>query len=220
MTAVRAAYADRVLDVDGRPIAGASITVRQVGTTTAITETIYSDATGSGTLSNPLTASSLGYFQFYLAQHKRVDLYVSGTGYTTQTVEDVDVIGTGGPLAIEGWVLDNTQNPTLGTLPANAVVTAVDVWVEEAFDAGGADDSLTVGYDADTDAYVATGLDMTSLGLREHITEGHGNAGATMGTVDATSRSVEAYLTHTGAEPAAGKAYIIVHYMIATAEPA
>lgn len=121
---------------------------------------------------------------------------------------------------LEGWVLDNAQNPTIGVLPQYAVATAVDLWVEEAFNAGGADDSLTVGWDADSDAFVATGLNMTTGGLREHITEGHGNAGATMGTVDATERSVEAYLTHSGAEPSAGKAHVIVHYIIATAEPA
>lgn len=219
MAAVRAAYADRVLDVEGRPIAGASITVRQVGTTTAITETIYSDATGAGTFTNPLTASSLGYFQFYLDQPKRVDLYVSGTGYTAQTIEDVDVVGAGSPLFIEGWALDNTQNPTLGTLPANAFVCAVDLWVEEAFNAGGAD-SLTVGYDGDTDAYVETGLNMATDELREHITESHGSAGATLGKVDATSRSVEAYMTHTGGEPTTGKVYVTVHYIVGTAEPA
>lgn len=216
---VRAAFSDRVLDVEGRPIAGASVTVRQVGTTTAITEIIYADATGASAFTNPLTASSLGYFQFYLEQPKRVDLYVSGTGYTAQTIEDADVVGTGGPLIIEGWVLDNAQNPSLGTLPANAMVTAVDLWVEESFNAGGANDSLTVGYDGDTDAYVQTGLNMTTDELREHITEGHGSTGDILGKVDPTSRSVEAYLTHTGGEPTTGKAYIILHYIIATAEP-
>lgn len=217
--AVRAQYADVVKDEQGRPIAAASIAVYQPGTTTAITETIYDDATGAGTLSNPLTADSAGRFQFYLVQPKRVDLYVSKTGYTTYTLEDVDVMGAGSPLFIEGWVLDNAQNPTLGTLPANAIVTAVDLWVEESFNAGGSD-SLTVGYDGDTDAYVKTGLNMATDELREHVTEDHGSAGDVLGKVDATSRSVEAYMTHTGAEPTTGKAYIIVHYIVATAQPA
>jgi len=89
--AVRAEYSDAIIDSAGNAIASASITVYQVGTTTKITETIYADASGSDTLSNPLTADSAGRFQFYLAQPKRVDLYVSATGYTAYTLEDVDV---------------------------------------------------------------------------------------------------------------------------------
>ena len=94
-TPVRASFAYSVTDTEGRPIAGASIEVRQVGTTTKITETIYQDATGASTLSNPFTADSLGQFRFYLKKSKRVDLYVSATGYTAYTLQDVDVVRTG-----------------------------------------------------------------------------------------------------------------------------
>ncbi len=119
---------------------------------------------------------------------------------------------------LQGWVLDDAQNPSLGTLPARAFVTAVDLWVEEAFDDTGTD-LLTVGYDAVVDAYVAS-ISVAAGGLREHITEAHGNAGATLGTMDATSRAVEAYYTGQNANAAAGKAYIVIHYIVATAEPA
>ena len=120
---------------------------------------------------------------------------------------------------LEGWALDDAQNPSLGTLPANAFVHRVDIWVEEAFDSDAADD-LTVGYDGTTGAYVTTGLNMATGGLREHIDEGHARAGATLGTVDASSRAVEAYYVNGGTEPTTGKVYIALHYIVATAEPA
>ena len=91
MPARRARFADVVLDKYGNCIVNASVEVRQFNVSTKITETIYADATGAGTLSNPLTTSSLGYFEFYLDQPKRVDLYVSKSGFTAFTMEDVDV---------------------------------------------------------------------------------------------------------------------------------
>ena len=113
----------------------------------------------------------------------------------------------------------NSQNPSLGTLPANAFVYRVDIWVEEAFDSDGTD-NLTVGYDGTTSAYLVSGLNMETVGLREHVDEGHAQAGATLGTVDATTRAVEAYYLNGGTEPTVGKVYIALHYIVATAEPA
>jgi hypothetical protein len=121
-------------------------------------------------------------------------------------------------LMLEGWALDDDQNPTLGVIPANAFVYRVDVWLEEAFDSDGTD-QITVGYDGNTNAYV-TLLTVDGVGLREHIDEGHGNAGAVLGTVDATSRSVEIYYLNGGSEPTAGKVFVVLHYILATAEPA
>src|SRR3990167_10758410 len=95
MATRRAEHHDYILDTDGRPIASASIYVYQVDTTTAITETIYADATGATALTNPLSTNSLGYVQFYLDRPKIVDLLVSKTGYTDFTLEDVSVARTG-----------------------------------------------------------------------------------------------------------------------------
>ena len=135
---------------------------------------------------------------------------------TAQALTDINDNITVGML--EGWVLDDAQNPSLGTLPVNAFVYAVDLWVEEAFDDTGTD-LLTVGYDAVVDAYV-TSISVAVLDVKEHITEAHGNAGALVGEVDATSRAVEAYYTGQNGNAAAGKAYIVIHYIVATAEPA
>lgn len=95
MVAVRAQYSDVVQTKSGDVIPAASVEVRQVGVSTKITETIYADATGAGTLANPFTADSAGRFQFYLNKSKRVDLYVSKAGQTPFTLEDVDVVRTG-----------------------------------------------------------------------------------------------------------------------------
>jgi hypothetical protein len=112
---------------------------------------------------------------------------------------------------LEGWVRHEDQNPTLGAIPANSVVLNVRVWVEEAFNSDGTD-LLTVGYDADTDAYV-TSLDVKSAGVQAPT------MGASVGKVDATERQVEAYYVNGGTEPSTGKAHVIVEYMAASAEP-
>lgn len=122
---------------------------------------------------------------------------------------------------LEGWALDDDLNPTLGTIPINAFVYRVDVWVEEAFNFGNNDDEITVGYDGTVNAYVVTAIvDIEIAGTREHIDEGATGAGATLGTVDSTSRSVEIYVTGTGAAATTGKVYVSLHYIVATAEPA
>lgn len=113
---------------------------------------------------------------------------------------------------LEGWVTHGTQNPTLGTLPAHAMVTDVLVWVQEAFNDSGTD-LLTVGYDADVDAY-GTSLDVSSTGVKAMT------LGATSKTVDATSRSVEAYYTDQNADASAGEAHVLLKYTICTVNPA
>ena len=129
-----------------------------------------------------------------------------------ERVKDLETIALLTISVLEGWVLDDAQNPTLGALPTNAVVINVDVWVHDAFDSDGTD-LLTVGYDGAVDAYV-TALDVSAPGV---MTPGMGTS---VGIVDATPRSVEAYYVNGGSEPTVGKAHIIVQYIIAIAEPA
>lgn len=71
-------------------LAAASVYVYQQGTTTPITDTIYSANTGTGTLTNPLTADSEGVVEFWLERPQRVDLVVTKTGFTSVRVT-VDV---------------------------------------------------------------------------------------------------------------------------------
>lgn len=119
MPTVRAHYRDTILDRAGNALAGARVTVRQVGTVNAIVETIYADDTGGATLVQPLTADASGVISFYLAAPKRADLYVTAPGYTALTVQDIDVTT---PVPIAGSTSAN-QSATL-------VVAAVDASLE------------------------------------------------------------------------------------------
>jgi hypothetical protein len=85
------------------------------------------------------------------------------------------------------------------------------VRLEQAFNSDGTN-LLTVGHDADVDAYV-TSLDVSSTGVKAPT------MGAPVGTVDATSRSVAAYYTAHGSSPTTGEAHIVVHYIVATGVP-
>lgn len=69
----------------GRPLPGVTVNVYNVGTTTPITATIYSGASGTGVLTNPLTANSQGEIEFWLADPAEVDLRWSKTGTTAET---------------------------------------------------------------------------------------------------------------------------------------
>lgn len=74
--------------------ASATCNVYQPGTTTAVTQTLYSAATGGTTLANPLTASAAGKVEFWSDEPFTADLRVSGTGLTTTTFS-IEVIESG-----------------------------------------------------------------------------------------------------------------------------
>lgn len=68
------------------PLVGASVSVCEPGTATPISVTIYSGPSGIGTLSNPLTADSVGTIDFYLEKPKRVTLVVTAASYAGASV--------------------------------------------------------------------------------------------------------------------------------------
>lgn len=70
-----------------RAVSAASVRVNLADTSTAAT--IYSD-NGTTAVANPLTTDSSGRFTFFAADGL-YDLVVSGTGFTTYTVEDVEL---------------------------------------------------------------------------------------------------------------------------------
>jgi hypothetical protein len=111
----------------------------------------------------------------------------------------------------ECWVYYDVQNPALVSLPANAKVLSVEMWVYEAFNSDGAD-AITIGYDADDDAY-GTSVDVSGTGVKT-VT-----LGATAKTVDATARAVECYYTNGGTEPSAGFAHISITWIQSTGRP-
>ena len=120
-------------------------------------------------------------------------------------------------LMLEAWVLDDAVNPTMGTIPADAFVYAVDVYVQEVFNSSGSD-LLDVGFSADPNAYVAA-LDASVLGATR-IFAGEAAAGVQMGQQDTTSRSVEILYTPGVADQTTGRALVVFHYILTTVQPA
>jgi hypothetical protein len=118
---------------------------------------------------------------------------------------------------LEGWVKFNDAGTgvVLGTLPADSFVRDVIIQVTTLFNAG-TNDLLSVGWDADVDA-LSVDKDVSATGIfsRER---GSLTAGANDG-YNATSRSIEAYYTYTGAAPTTGKALVIVEYWQVTKQP-
>lgn len=79
------------LDGEGRPIPSATCSVRQKGTATDIVETIFAfDDTDTAELTNPFTTGADGKVEFYLTTPDRVDIFLSKSGYASQTIP-VDV---------------------------------------------------------------------------------------------------------------------------------
>lgn len=83
----RAHFETYILDEEGRPIPGATVTVREPDDTTSISETIYAaDEPDATTKANPFTADQDGRVVVYLANPKVVDLLVEKTGFDDRTV--------------------------------------------------------------------------------------------------------------------------------------
>lgn len=122
-------YFDSIQTKSGNAVFGASVTVYDAGTTNLAT--IYSDE-GVTAATNPLTTSSLGYFEFYAANGK-YDIKITGTNITTQTITDVEL-------------LDADMDGTRYLLPSGADDTAQ---IQAAIDAmtaiGGGDVILRAG---------------------------------------------------------------------------
>lgn len=108
------------------------------------------------------------------------------------------------------WVTSGSTSPVLGTRMAGSYVARVHVHVTEAFNSSGSD-TLTVGYDADTDAIV-TSVDVSTTGVKS----------VTLG-VDAgysgTARQLEGYYLAGGTAPTTGKAIIIIEIFPCPKQP-
>lgn len=86
--AERARIVEYVLDSEGRPIPGATITIREPGTVTPIAETLYAaDDPDTSQLTNGAFFSGAdGKVVAYTAANKRADMLVTKSGYTSQTI--------------------------------------------------------------------------------------------------------------------------------------
>lgn len=104
---------------------------------------------------------------------------------------------------MRAWVTKDVQNPVLGTLPAGSYVYGAHVHVTVAFNSD-ANDTLTAGYDADTDA-IFTSIDVSTTGVKS-VTLG------ALSGYNATARNLEAYYVNSGTEPTTGKALVIIEF--------
>ena len=108
------------------------------------------------------------------------------------------------------WVTHDGQTQTLGALQPGSYFVRAHCHVTESFDSDGSD-TLTVGYDTDTDAFV-TSIDVSSTGVKS----------VTLGTLqgyNGTARSVKAYYVAGGSAPTQGKAIVIVEFLPVPVSP-
>lgn len=78
-----------VSNTTGLPLANATVTVREVGTTTALAATMYTTRAGATVQPNPITTGADGVAAFYLDVPQDVDFRVQAAGYPDATISGV-----------------------------------------------------------------------------------------------------------------------------------
>lgn len=67
-------------------VPNAAVSIYNTGTTTPVTQTMYTTATGSTTVSNPTRSDSTGLVEFWMPYAQTVDLAINASGFAAQTV--------------------------------------------------------------------------------------------------------------------------------------
>lgn len=136
---VRQALRYQVLDSSGVPIAGASIQVAQVGTTTNITQTMYAGLTGVTAIANPLITDASGRVQAYFDGEDavallRVTMIPTLTGFTftsrdVQLGSDYGVLNAG-DAPLKGTTVDANDRFNMARSVAGdpATLQTGDMW--------------------------------------------------------------------------------------------
>jgi hypothetical protein len=129
----RAGFFDTVIDPNGRPIRGVTVTVYDTGTVTPYAGTIWAGPTGATVLPNPFTANDQGEVQFWLATPTRVDLVYSKNGYTaeTETVDTSDDSAMLPAIAAEATLRSDADVAHAASLTAHSgtyVTSSVNAW--------------------------------------------------------------------------------------------
>lgn len=122
----------------------------------------------------------------------------------------IPIESVGGSGRLKAWVTSNSQSPVLGTLQVGTYLVRAHVHVLQGFNSDGTD-TLTVGYDDDTDAAV-TSVDVSSTGVKS----------VTLGALEgynATARTLKAYYGNSGTEPSQGKALVILEIFSVPPQP-
>lgn len=101
----RAHFRDTLLTQTSPPrlLTGATVMVREVGTTTPIAQTMYTTRAGATTLANPITTGASGTVELWVPERGTYDLYITHPDYAAATItvevdgdpaEDVTETGT------------------------------------------------------------------------------------------------------------------------------
>jgi hypothetical protein len=161
--------------------------ITTAGRTGIVIQNLGTDAGGLG------TTGAESIFNYWLAGAWQIDV----------TIPQI--------MVVQKWIVLASPTQALGVLPTNAQVLSIDVWVQEAFNAG-TTNLLTVGYTADPD-YFMDDLDVTTVGVKTPI------ATDIIKCVDPTSRAAVAYYTQTGGAATTGKALVTLTYIASVAIP-
>lgn len=113
-------YFDSIIGSDGRPVAGASVTVTPFGGGSP--SSLFSDSAGASPKVNPISTDTNGYFEFYAADG-RYTLTVSASGFGTRTLTDIALEDPADPsqATINGGSINNT--PIGATTPNSGAFT-------------------------------------------------------------------------------------------------
>lgn len=175
-------YFDTILSADGKPVAGASVTVALLGSTSPTS--IFSNSAGSTPLTNPLTTDANGFFEFYAADG-RYTLIITANGYSTRTVTDIalDDPADASQQTINGGSINNT--PIGATTPNTGAFTTLSATTSIAT-AGTltVDGSSTLGDSGSADVHAingATSLSANSASPALTITQSGAGAALNLG---------------------------------------
>jgi hypothetical protein len=181
-------YFDTVLSFDGKPVAGASVTVTPFGGSTP--SPLFSDAAGVTGKGNPLITDGNGYFDFYAADG-RYSLEIAVTGYTPRSVTDILLEDPADPSqqTINGGSINNT--PIGAVTPSSAAFTTASA-------SGGFTGDLTGNADTATSAErleAAGFVPISTNGVERARVDTDGNllVGSTSGSGHVLSKDVAAY---------------------------
>jgi hypothetical protein len=111
-----------VSNTTGLPLANATVTVREVGTTDALAATMYDALSSGNVVANPITTGADGVVEFYLDTPQDVDLRVVAAGYPDATISSVKAHYDQGDLASKSGA-QTLDEKTL----TNAVLTAPEI---------------------------------------------------------------------------------------------